>query len=220
VICAGFVGRICGSNSGMIKTMDNFKSRQVKRLVVAVLASVLLQPVISVGSKAHSLEWVENNISKKGKFFRPVHKIAPKLELVDSAGKPVSAKSFAEKTLIVFFLDNGCDADCTKQLQRMAKVQSMLNITPMREAVQFVAVGAGGKPDIADLQIDPVNWVFLSGTSNFAQGAGAESVVHVVGSKGQWRADFIGLKFRLVNFLIYLNALQNSINGVKDGHGE
>jgi len=199
------------------------------KFLFVVFAAMVLLSALPSQSQAHSLEWVENNIGKKGKFFKPVHKKAPTFELRDSKGNTVRGKSFPDKNIILFFVDDQCVDACLTQIRRMAQFQSMLNITPMREGVQFVAVVTDEAQVTGEVNVDPVNWVYLVGGKNLVGQLKKDfghtatipdsAVVHVIGSKGQWRADFRGVKFKLVNFLVYMNALQNSIRGIKDGHG-
>jgi len=198
------------------------------KILFVVLASVLLLSALPSQSQAHSLEWVENNIGKKGKFFKPIHKKAPFFELLDHTGNKVSANSYPGKIIILFFADGSCAGTCLKQIERMAQFQSMLNITPMRDEVQFVVV-ADEKQSIVETKIDPANWVFVAGDKNVvvqlkkdfghSDAMAFGTITHVIDSKGQWWANFRGVKFKLVNFVVYINALLNSIKGVKDGHG-
>ncbi len=199
------------------------------RFLFVVFAGIFLLSALPSQSYAHSLEWVENNIGKKGKFFKPVHKKTPVFELQDRAGNKMTAKSFPDKIIILFFAEDPCEGACLKQIERMAQFQAMLNITPMRDEVQFVVVTTSEKQNIIATGVDPANWMFLSGAENVVvqlkKGFGHSdamafgTIIHVIDSKGQWWADFRGVKFKLVNFLIYTNALLNSIKGIKDGHG-
>ena len=80
--------------------------------------------------------------------------------------------------------------------------------------------------------LDSVNWSFLtSGPKRLnlirdlvrqfshkftKQGDGYQVhrvVTHVIDLEGRWRANFYGLKFQPINFVLFINALTNDIHG-------
>ena len=196
------------------------------RLAIAALSLLLALSAIPLSGFAHSLEWVEKNIAGKGRFFQPVHQKMPDFLLQDSKGRVVGPGSFAGKIVVLFVTGKGCGNACERQLARMAELREMVNITPMRDVVLFVAVASQRDSNAA--KSDKGNWLAVTGSDQqiaalqkaFGPSDITQPVAHVIGSKGKWQADFVGVKFQLVNFLVYLNALQNDLNGIKDGHGK
>ena len=117
----------------------------------------------------------------------------------------------------------------------------------MRDTVQIITIVTDSPKDVRevlrkfadDTEIDPSNWAFVS--SDLSRSAATRqlldffggkvtsvaknvemknTVTHVIGMNGHWRANFYGLDYQPIDFVIYINALVNSDLGIIDGHEE
>ena len=119
----------------------------------------------------------------------------------------------------------------------------MINQSPMKKMVQFVTITTDPLNDTPDVlkaygaahRLDPVNWEFLTTTSEQAadatrklaetfghkfiktdSGYQVHSVVtHVIDRNGRWAANFHGLRFHPTNMVLYINGLINNANAPK-----
>ncbi len=173
---------------------------------------------------AHSLDYVETQLAAKGTFFQILDRVGPDYRLLDGEGSEVSPETFSGKVVVLYF----ANAESAAQTERLAKIQAMVNISPMRELVQFVSVAADPRP-LDPGRFDATNWVFLTGQADTVRPLmaafgldnatlGDDAVTHVIDMKGRWRANFNGLNFPKLDMVVYLNALINFGNGVTDGH--
>lgn len=120
----------------------------------------------------------------------------------------------------------------------IADVQSKINVTPMKEMVQFITVTTNPMVDTADVLksygeahgLDPFNWMFLTrlpGDPEHATRALSEIydvkfepvddgqlmhgvVTHVIDRDGRFAAKFHGLPFEPLNLVLYINGLTNA----------
>jgi len=212
----------------------------MSRILTALVSSIFIILITAGTSRSHSLGYVEKQLAGKGEFFRHFDRPAPDFMLKDIDGNKVLTKSFAGKTIIVFFTKTACSDHCG----HIAEIQSMINISPMHDLVQFVMIIADPDRNTANVirkhaterGIDFSNWTFLTGPLNqpgtirqlkqaFGHRAGegvqaTKAVTHVIDMAGRWRADFTGVKFQPIDFVVYINALINSGLGITDGHGK
>ena len=129
---------------------------------------------------------------------------------------------------------------CPLHVERIAQIQEMVNLTVMKDQVQFISVTTDPLNDTGEVMrdygpthgLDAVNWVFLSGgaanpddlTRKLAKSYGHTFtktddgfqlhgvVTHVIGRQGHWRANFHGLKFSPTNLVLFINALVNDVH--------
>lgn len=206
------------------------------RNVVSLWLGVLALVVGASSVSAHSLKSLENQLHKREKYFQPLNKKAPDFALQDADGRTVGLQDFRGKVVVLHFIYTKCPDVCPLHAERIAKVQEMVNQTPMRELVRFVTITSDPKNDTPDVMrkygvdhgLDPVNWTFLTSgserltaTRNLVQQFGhkfteAEGgyqvhsvVTHVIDKEGRWRANFHGLKFHPTNLVLFVNALVN-----------
>jgi protein SCO1 len=207
---------------------------QIKNSVPLALL-LLLAPVFPLA--AHSLEELQGQLGDREKYFQPVGKEAPEFTLEDAKGRAVTLQDLRGKVVILHFVYTSCPDVCPLHAERIAEIQEMVNLTPMRELVQFVTITTDPEHDTPEVMreygpahgLDPVNWIFLTSgpgrpedtTRKLAERFGhtfteAEDgyqvhgvVTHVIDREGQWQANFHGLKFEPTNLVVYVNALVN-----------
>ncbi len=197
----------------------------------------LLLVSLSAAAWAHSLKDLETLLGDKEKYFQPVDKPAPEFALQDASGKPVGLPDLRGKVVVLHFIYAGCPDVCPLHADRIAEIQSMVNLTPMKEQVQFVTITTDPKNDTPEVlrtygeqhRLDRANWDFLTigtgqpedVTRKLAEQFGHKFmkqedgyqvhgiVTHVIDKEGRWRANFHGLKFDPTNLVVFINALVN-----------
>lgn len=195
----------------------------------------------------HSLKEVEHNIHDQEKYFQPVDSTAPDFTLQDAAGRAVKLGDFRGKVVILHFIYTNCPDVCPLHAEKIAEIQKMVNITPMKDRVQFITITTDPKRDTGQVLRDygdnhglnPVNWTFLTAapgspedaTRKIAESYGLKFVdtkdgaqmhgvvTHVIDQEGRLRARFHGLNFEPLNLVLYVNALLNKAE-IPHGHGE
>lgn len=208
-----------------------------------VLALALATGTVPAAS-AHSLEDVETMLGDKEKYFQPFDKPAPDFTLQTADGRVVSLTELRGQVVVLHFIYTRCPDVCPLHAERIAELQALVNQTPMKEQVRFITVTTDPKNDTADVMrdygpahgLDPANWLFLTTTPDqpedttrrLAEAYGHKFkvtedglqlhgiVTHVIDKEGRWRANFHGLKFAPVNFVVFANAL---INDAQRPHG-
>lgn len=191
-------------------------------------------------ASAHSLKELETSLGSREQYFQPIDKAAPRFALQDAAGRPFNLTDFHGKVVILHFIYTNCPDVCPLHAERIAEVQAMVNISPMKSQVEFVTITTDPSRDRADVLraygqahgLDPVNWEFLTTKPDqpedttrrlaeqfghrfdkTADGFQAHGVVtHVIDKEGRWRANFHGLKFEPSNLVIFANALVNDFD--------
>lgn len=194
---------------------------------------------------AHSVNDLEADLFEREKHFQPVAKEAPGFALKDAKGRPVSLADFRGNAVVLHFIYASCPDACPLHADLIARIQAMVNQTPMRDQVQFITITTdpvNDTPEVLEAYgpphgLDPVNWVFLTSgpdkpdetralveryghsfvtTKDGTQVHGV--VTHIIDKRGRWRANFHGLKFEPTSLVTYLNALVNENEA--DGHQE
>jgi protein SCO1 len=200
--------------------------------ISAALAIALASAVL-----AHSLGELENELAEREKYFQPVGKEAPEFTLEDAEGGAVALQDLRDKVVVPHFVYASCPDVCPLHAERIAKVQEMINQTPMKELVQFVTITTDPEHDTPKVMrdygpahgLDPANWMFLTSgpdrpddtTRKLAERFGHTFtrteggyqihgvVTHIIDREGRWQANFHGLEFDPVNLVLYVNALVN-----------
>lgn len=201
-----------------------------------VLASAFL-PLLAPRANAHTLAEVENDLLAKEQFFQPTDKVAPDFDLQDADGHAVKLSDFGGKIVVLHFIYTNCPDSCPLHAEKIAQIQKMVNITPMKAQVQFVSITTDPRRDKGQVLrdfgenhgLDPVNWVFLTAkpgqsenvTRELAKSYGVEFKVldngeqmhgvltNVIDQKGRLRGRFHGMEFADVSLVIFVNALIN-----------
>jgi protein SCO1/2 len=171
-------------------------------------------------------------------YFQPIDEPAPSFELVDMDGNPVQLSDFGDKVVVLDFVFASCTDLCPLQSEVLRDVQEKVNVSLMKDMVQFVTVTTDPKADTPEVMrsygeahgLDPVNWTFLTvppgapedmtrqlseaynntftPTEDGQQMHGA--VFHVIDQGGRLAAKFHGLQFEPVNMVLYINGLTDN----------
>ena len=203
-----------------------------RRSVLALLFAALAVP-----ASGHSLEYLEQDIIQSEKYFQPEDKTAPGFTLQDADGKLVSLSDFRGKIVVLHFIYTNCPDFCPLHAEKLAQVQKMVNITPMKSMVQFISVTTDPSRDKGqvlkdfgtDHGLDPVNWIFLTNAKDAAEDSirkltltyGVEFkpavegdqmhgvVTMVIDHNGKLVGRFHSLRFENLNLVNFVNALTN-----------
>jgi len=205
----------------------------------AVLCLMMTFP-FAVQASSHSLKEVEENLYEKEKYYQPVDVEAPGFALQDANGRTLKLTDFKGKVVVLHFIYTNCPDVCPLHAEKIAAVQKMVNITPMKGQVRFITVTTDPKRDAGQVLrdygdnhgLDPVNWMFLTAaagdpedtTRRLAKAYGVEFrmaadgseqmhgvVTSIIDQDGVLRARFHGLDFQNVNLVIFINALINKV---------
>jgi protein SCO1 len=190
-------------------------------------------------SQAHSLDDVEQKLSKRDAYLQVVNQDVPPFSLQDLNGRPRELSDFQDKVIILNFMFASCTDLCPLHTQKLIEIQAMINDTPMRDLVQFISITTDPVQDtpdvlkkyINDQGVDPNNWLFLTSgqqepttTRELAQRFSLKftptddgqqvhgAVTHLIDKEGRLRARYHGMDFGNVNFVQYANALVNDFD--------
>ena len=209
-----------------------------RTIVGAVIAAgVTTSPAVVA---AHSLDELEERLFQSEPYFQAIDRPTPAFALQDADGRSVTLGDFQGKVVVLHFIYAGCPDFCPLHAEKLAEVQTLLNITPTRDQVVFVSITTDPTNDTPDVLadygplhgLDPTNWIFLTvrsgdredSTRQLAASFGHRFdettsgyqlhgvVTHVIDREGRWRANFHGLRFHPTNLAIYVNALANDIH--------
>jgi protein SCO1 len=203
----------------------------------SIAISAALAVAGASNAAAHSLDELAAQLGEREQYFQPIDKEAPAFTLQDAEGQPVRLEDFRGKVVVLHFIYTNCPDVCPLHAERIAKIQEMVNQTPMRELVQFVTITTDPEHDTPEVMrdygsahgLDPVNWMFLTSgpdrpedtTRKLAERFGHTFtqtdegyqihgvVTHVIDREGRWQANFHGLEFEPTNLVVYVNALVN-----------
>ncbi len=191
---------------------------------------------------AHSLEELSQEFVNGEKLFQPVDSDAPGFTLQDADGRKVSLTDFKGKIVILHFIYTNCPDFCPLHAEKIAEIQKMVNITPMKDMVEFISITTDPSHDFGQVLkdfgknhgLDPLNWMFLTtlpgaqenSTRELAKSYGVEFqltpngdqmhgvVTSVVRGDGRLVARFHSLKFENLNLVKFINAVINDHHSV------
>lgn len=173
------------------------------------------------------------------KYFQAIDApAAPGFELADAEGIPVRLSDFSNKVVVLNFVFASCTDVCPLHSDLIARVQAMVNDTPMKDMVQFLTVTTDPAADAPEVMkaygeahgLAPNNWTFLTTREGQAEDAtrklseeynvrfdpleGGQQmhgvVTHVIDRGGRFAAKFHGLRFDPLNLVMYVNGLTNT----------
>jgi protein SCO1 len=228
------VERFLSALNGLWRNRRRSRTRSFRILGFA-LALAAAAPMVS----AHSLHELETALGDREKYFQPIDKNAPDFALQDADGRVLRLTDFGGKVIVLHFIYTNCPDVCPLHAERIAKIQALVNQTPMKQQVEFISITTDPTRDTAEVRrefgrvhgLDPGNWVFLATalqqpedtTRKLAQQFGHRFdksedgyqihgvVTHVIDKEGRWRANFHGLKFDPSNLVVFVNALVNDL---------
>lgn len=207
----------------------------MKRFVFA-LTCIVVGAAYATVTNAHSLEELESQLNKQEHYFQAVSRPAPGFTLDDPEGKPRSLSDWKGKVVVLWFIYTSCPDVCPLHTEEMATVQKLINRTPMKDLVAFVAVTTDPEKDTGEVLrdysgihgLDPLNSILLTsgpdkptGGRELAEKYGLKFtpsgegmlmhgiVTHVIDKSGNLRARYHGLEFKHTSLIAYVNALTN-----------
>lgn len=207
-----------------------------------LLAAMVLTPVLALPAYAHHPGAdLDRLMGSEEKYFQAIDApAAPGFDLADDEGNPVRLSDFADKVVVLNFVFASCTDVCPLHSDLIARVQAMVNETPVKDLVQFLTVTTDPKSDTPKIMkgygeahgLDPRNWTFLTTREGQAEDATRKLseqynvrfdpleggpqmhgvVTHVIDRGGRFAAKFHGLRFDPLNLVMYVNGLTNSVN--------
>ena len=208
---------------------------------IAALVFMLIIGAVAPAS-AHSMRELESQLMDRERYVEMTNRQAPGFTLDNADGDAVSLDDFAGKIVVLNFTYARCKDVCPLHSQLIATVQDQINVTPLRDQVQFISIATDAEDNAETMDImrsyatvhglDPANWLFLyrgsgaaSATIDLAQRYGLKFtytedgdqmhgvVTYVIDATGMIRVLFHGLDFDPTNLTLYLNALVNDRHG-------
>jgi protein SCO1/2 len=207
---------------------------------IAAAGVALAVAAAPLSATAHSLQSLETELFDREQYFEIKDLPAPDFTLQNADGKTVRLSDFRDKVVILHFIYASCPDVCPLHAEKLAEVQKMIAITPMRDRVVFVTVTTDPKRDTPEVMreygplhgLDPANWKFLTSgadqpedqTRRLAEAYGLQftktddgmqmhgTVTIVIDRTGRRRANFHGLGFDPTNLVVYVNALVNDVH--------
>lgn len=209
-----------------------------RRTFLAASVAAAAAALSSRAAIAHSLETLQQDLFDQEKYFQIKEEPAAEFALQDAKGNSVSLADLRGKVVVLHFIYASCPDVCPLHAEKIAEIQEMVNITPMKDRVEFITVTtdpARDGPEVLEGYgqahgLDPVNWTFLTSgpskpedtTRKLAEQFGhsftksddgfqTHSVVtHLIDQNGEWVANFHGLGFEPTNLVMFINGLTNA----------
>ena len=142
----------------------------MKAGVLGVLALVLVAMPAAAHHPGHNLDKV---MGSREKYFQSIDKQTPVFSLRDADGRVVTLSDFKGKVVVLNFIYASCPDVCPLHAERIAEVQALINVSPMKRQVQFVSITTDPSNDAPEIlrgyapahALDPANWMFLTTTA-------------------------------------------------------
>lgn len=210
------------------------KSRIVSATLLLLLASAPATLAHHPGAD------LDKMLGSAEKFFQVIDEpVAPPFELADADGKVVRLSDFSNKIVVLYFVFASCTDLCPVHSEVIADIQRKINISPMKEMVQFLAITTDPSMDTPEVLkaygpahgLDASNWMFLTTRPGQAEDTTRKlseaykvrfepieddqqmhgAVTHVIDRGGRFAAKFHGLRFDPMNMVLYINGLSNNV---------
>ncbi len=183
------------------------------------LVTLLLLAGAAPAVAHHPGERLDEVMAEKESAFEPTdERRMPPLALTGADGASLDLSGLADRIVVLSFRPDGCGAPCADQQALLQEVLDAVNVTPMRDMVQFLTVGGDALPDPDG---EAANWRSVMPTDETVEAAtgafaalsarGADApMVHVIGRGGRHAGIFHGAEFRRINLVLYINGLTNA----------
>ncbi len=209
-------------------------------MIAARIGLMILGAASVSAASAHDLGEIQQGLFGQEQYFQIIDQPAPDFTLQDAEGNAIGLQDFRGKAVVLHFIYTNCTDFCPLHAEKIAEIQEMVNISPMRERVQFITITTDPLRDTPDILrsygtlhgLDSVNWVFLTSgpgepedtTRRIAEQYGLQFTLGdegvqmhgvktiVIGREGIWRGSFHGLDFNPTNLVVYVNALVNDVH--------
>lgn len=203
----------------------------------SIFLGMLLCVMTASQAAAHSMQEAMNELRQSEPYLQPVHQVAPGFSLEDAWGRQHKLADYRGKVVVLNFIYARCKEACPLHNVLLAKIQKQIEAIAIQDQVQFVTIAT----DIEDAastaaimrnygksyNLDPANWVLLSGGSSNAPDAGINAaktygldfvvvsgeeqmhgvVTHVIDQQGMMKARFHGLRFQPEHLTAYVSNL-------------
>ena len=210
--------------------------RTARGVVFFLAIFACLTPTVLRGD--HPGTSIDAAMDAREKYFESIDRPAPRTVLMNSTGEHLSLQDLRDRVVILHFIYTSCPDVCPLHTEKLAKVQSLFQGTPMDDRVYFVTITTDPLRDTPDILraygnargMEDSNWVPLTTTPDqpenttrelaraFGHDFRKESsshqahgvVTHILDRGGRWAANFYGLNFDSVNMVVYVNSLINN----------
>ncbi|WEX90266.1 SCO family protein [Sinorhizobium garamanticum] len=208
------------------------------RILIATLSLLLANASVTLAH--HPGADLDKMMGSSEKFFQVIDEaVAPPFELADANGKVVRLSDFSNKIVVLYFIFASCTDLCPIHSEVIADVQRKINITPMKDMVQFLAITTDPSKDTPEVLkaygpahgLEPSNWMFLTTRQGQPEDTTRKlseaykvrfepleddqqmhgAVTHVIDRGGRFAAKFHGLRFDPLNLVLYINGLSNNV---------
>lgn len=183
-----------------------------------LLAGLLLATALPVTAH-HPGERIDEVTAEQEPAFEPTDSWQVlSWQVSGSDGEGLDLDELTDQIIVVSFAPTDCQPSCADQQAVLRMVQASVNVTPMRELVQFVTI-SDTRSTNPDRQAE--NWrpVFLDDSAlekaieEFAALSERESgqpMIHIIDRGGRHSGIFHGSDFLRSNLVLYINGLSNN----------
>ncbi|WP_095694398.1 SCO family protein [Sinorhizobium sojae] len=208
------------------------------RTLVTTLWLLLASASVTLGH--HPGVDLDEMMGSAEKFFQVIDEpVAPPFELADAEGKVVRLSDFSGKIVVLYFFFASCTDLCPIHSEVIADIQRKINIGPMKDMVQFLAITTDPSKDTPEVLktygalhgLDASNWMFLTTAPGQSEDTTRKlseaykvrfealeddqqmhgAVTHVIDRGGPFAAKIHGLRFDPMNMVLYINGLSNNV---------
>jgi protein SCO1/2 len=183
------------------------------------LVALLFFAGVAPAAAHHPGDRLDEVMAEKEPAFEPTDsRRMPALSFAGADGASLDLSGLADRIVVLSFRPDGCGAPCADQQALLQEVLDAVNVTPMREMAQFLAVGGNAAPDPdgeagngrsvmpSDETVEAAAAVFAALS---ARGTDAP-MVHVIDRGGRHAGIFHGAGFGRINLVLYINGLTNA----------
>lgn len=186
--------------------------------LTALFTTLLIASTAPVAAH-HPGDRLDEVMAEKEPAFEPTdRRRLPPLALTGTEGVDLDLSQFDDRIVVLSFVPESCGAPCADQQALLQAVQEAVNITPMRDMVQFLTVGDAAAPDpgwqAGNWRLaTPADGTVAEAAGTFAalSGRAADApMVHVIDRGGRHAGIFHGPDFGRINMVLYINGLTNA----------